>query len=502
MRSPSKPELEALADDLGIVIGDGELETYARVVADRLAPLERIEELATPQRPPREYDHARRGPGYQPDEDEDPHNAWITKCRVDGAEDGQLGGFSIGLKDSISVAGIPLTNGSRVLEGYVPTVDATVVSRVLDAGGTIAGKNNMWSFSIGASDYGPVRNPTAPEHSIGGSSSGTATAVAAGEIDIGIGGDQGGSIRIPSSFGGLVGLKPTHGLVPYTGVFGADPSIDHVGPITRTVGEAAIALSAMAGRDGLDPRQPHDLDVQAYTDAAEAEVSEMTVAVLREGFEHEASDHEVIETVRDAVADLEALGAEVTEVSVPEHAVAVDVTLSIIRYGYGQVLQQNGVLSGFSGWYDTGAVRYLSRALAARSSDLPAAAKVSWLASEFVRRNYGGSVYGKAQNLAATVREAYDEALADVDALVLPTVPITPPPSGGETGLEAMLGEGSRSAIGYNTAPFNASHHPALTVPCGDVGGAPVGMMLVGKRFDEAALFRLAGAYERTEPFR
>ena len=499
MRSPSERELESLAADLGITIPESNREMYVQAIDNKLEPLQTVEEMATPQSPPRGYEHPRRIPGCHPSETEDPHNAWITKCRIEGADGGPLDGFSVGVKDSVSIAGLPLTNGSRVLEGYVPQADATIVTRLLNAGAIITGKNNMWSFSIGASDYGSVRNPAAPEYSMGGSSSGTAAAVAADEIDLGIGGDQGGSIRIPSSFGGLVGLKPTHGLVPYTGIFGADPSIDHTGPITRTVEDAALALEQLAGRDGLDPRQPHDLEVKAYSEALGQDISDLTVAVLEEGFGHEASDPAVIETVHDAVRTLESIGADIIELSIPEHSLASELTLAIIRYGYGQVLQQNGALSGFAGWYDTGAVEYLSRALDGHSSDLPVAAKVSWLASEFVRRNYGGAVYGKAQNLATTVREAYDEALGDVDALVMPTVPVKPPAYGEAMGLETMLGQDSDSAVGYNTSPFNATHHPALTVPCGTVADAPVGMMFVGARFDEATLFQLASAYEGSQ---
>lgn len=498
MRPPTKAELSDLAAELGLTIAEADLDAYATAIENRLAPFETIEDLPVPQRPPRDYDHTTRSPGYQPSDAEDPHNAWITKCRIDGAEDGPLSGLSVGLKDTVNVAGIELTNGSKMLEGYVPASDATVVTRVLDAGATIEGKNNLSSFSIGASDYGPVQNPAAPEYSIGGSSSGTAAAVAAGEVDIGIGGDQGGSIRKPASFGGLVGLKPTHGLVPYTGILGADPSLDHTGPITRGVDDAALALDVLAGRDGLDPRQPHDLAVEPYVDALGEDVSEMTVAVLREGFEHDGSDDDVCETVRDAVREFESLGAEVTERSIPEHSMAAEVTLAIIRYGYGQFFQQRGLASGFTGWYDTSAVDTLNRALAARSDDLPPAAKTSWLLSEFIRRNDGGSVYGKAQNLAAVARAAYDDALTDADALVMPTVPIKPPEYGGETGLDTLAEQSQGPSPGANTAPFNATHHPALTVPCGDVDGAPVGMMLVGERFDEATLFRLASAYERS----
>ena len=497
MKPPSKDELDELAIELGLGISDDELEDYAKIVANRLTPLENVIDTPQPQSPPRDYSYTNRPPGYQPSENEDPHNAWITKCQIQGANNGPLTGLSVGLKDNISVAGIELTNGSRVIEGYIPTIDATVVTRLLDAGATIEGKNNMWSFSVGASDYGTVQNPNAPEYSIGGSSSGTAAAVASGDIDIGMGGDQGGSVRIPSSLGGLVGLKPTHGLVPYTGIFGADASIDHTGPITRTVKESALAMEVLAGRDGLDPRQPHDLEVQDYMGALDENISDLTVAVLEEGFDHDRADQEVLSTVRDAITDLEALGATVTEVSIPEHFSATGLTLTIVRYGYGQLLEQNGIAVGSYGWHDTAAAEHLSRVLTARSKDLPPTQKAGLLVSEYVRRNYGASVYGKAQNLAAIMRNKYNDVLTDVDVLVMPTIPIKPPEYSEERGIKTLLDQGTGSSIANNTLPFNSTHHPAMTVPCGEVDRAPVGMMLVAERFDEATLFTLAHAYEQ-----
>jgi len=471
VRAPSTDELAALADDLGITFSDGELEDYATIVADTLELIEGVEEMPTPQLAPREYEYTDRGPGYQPDDEEDPHNAWITKCHIEGAETGPLADKTVGLKDNISLAGIELTNGSDVMQGYVPAVDATAVSRLLDAGATIKGKNNMWAFSLGESDYGPPENPAAPEYSIGGSSSGTAAAVAAGEVDIGMGGDQGGSIR--------------------------DPSLDHTGPMTRTVEDAALTMDAVAGRDGLDPRQPHDLEVQDYTGALEEDISDTTVGVLEEGFGFEESHPEVDAVVRDAIEDLEAAGAEVVEVSIPEHLDGSTISTPILQYGTTQVMKQNGAASGFDGWYDTGAMAYLGRALDGHSSDLPPNLKSTLLASEYIQQQYGGAVYGKAQNLTIEMRERYDEALEDVDALVMPTTPIRPPEHGELMGMERLLGDGPVDAMGKNTSIFDVTHHPALTVPCGEADDTPVGMMLVGERFDDATLLKLGYAYEQ-----
>lgn len=499
MRTPTERELAEIAADLDITFGAGESEKFAELVAQSLVLLEDVEKMPTPQLAPRDFEYGNRGPGYQPDDEEDPYNAWITKCEVVGANDGPLNGLTVGLKDNISLAGIELTNGSDVMQGYVPAADATVVTRLLDAGATILGKNNMWSFSLGPSDYGPAKNPTAPGRSIGGSSSGTASAVAAGEVDIGMGGDQAGSVRIPASFSGLVGMKATHGLIPYTGIFGADPTQDHTGPLTRTVTEAAQATEVLAGRDGFDPRQPHDLSVDTYTDALDEDVSNMSIGVLKEGFEHEENDPEVNEVVREAVADLEELGVDVTEVSVPRHLDSRALHMALGGYGVGQVLQQNAIGVGFQGWYDTNAMEFLGRAFDSNFSDLPNSLLVSVLTSEYLKRNYHGALYGKAQNLTLKIREQYDEVLADVDALVAPTIPITPPTYGDIRSLDTLLESNDRDAVIANTAMFDLTHHPAMTVPCGTADGAPVGMMLVGEHFDESTLFNLGYAYEQQQ---
>ncbi len=497
MRHPSTAEVEEIAADLNISFTDEELTDYAQIVSDTIGLLERVEEIPKPNHPPTTYEHD-RGPGYRPDDEEDPHNAWITKCEIKGDGDGPLSGMTVGLKDNVSLAGIEMTNGSVVMEGYVPDADATIVSRLLDAGSTITGKTNMSSFSLGASDFGPAQNPAAPEFSVGGSSSGSATAVAAGEVDIGIGGDQGGSIRIPASFAGIVGLKATHGLIPYTGILGADASLDHTGPMTRTVEEAALATEVLAGRDGLDPRQPHDLELQSYTDALGKDISDMTIAILKEGFEHDVSDEAVNETVYDAIDKMQDLGAEIKEVSVPGHLDSVAINFSILLYGTGQALKQNGTGSGFDGWYDTTVTKTLGRALTTQSNDLPASIKNSLVVTEYIQRNYQGSVYGKAQNITLELRKEYDEILTNSDAIVMPTSPVGPPPFGELMGRQIMKEHGAGFDIAKNTALFDVTHHPALTVPCGKVDGAPVGLMFVGNRFDEATLFKLGYAYEQS----
>lgn len=495
MRTPTGSEIADIADCVGIPISDSDLEEIREQIESRLGPIERIRSEPNPRDPAPVRGTPARGPGYQPGRDEDPHNAWITRCDVSATSDGPLAEMAIGLKDNISVAGIPLTNGSRLMDGYIPRVDATIVSRLLDAGGAIAGKNNMWSFSIGPSDFGQVTNPHYPDHTIAGSSSGTAAAVASEEVDVGIGGDQGGSIRIPSAFAGLVGIKPTHGLVPYTGILGADPSIDHTGPISRTVRDAAATLDVIAGRDALDPSQPHDLTTTDYPAAIEQDVSNLSIGILREGFEIDGHDPGVNASVRSAIESLESAGVDVSEISLPEHELAADVGLAIVRLGYGRTLRDRGMTYGHRGWNDVGALAYLNQALSTNPTDLPSSAKTGLLLSEYIHQTYGGGVYAEAHNLARELQERYDRVLSEVDALVMPTVPVLPPETNGGGPSQSA----GASIIGANTVPFNATQHPAMTVPCSEHVGAPVGMMLVGKRFDESTLIALGAAHESAQ---
>src|SRR3954451_25031499 len=223
-----------------------------------------------------------------PDGDENPLGAWYVTTDIHGAAEGPLAGRTVAIKDNTAVAGVPMMNGSHTLAGFVPSRDATVVSRLLEAGATLKGKSvcEALCFSGGShtSVTGPVRNPWDPSRTTGGSSSGSAALVTSGEVDLALGGDQGGSIRMPAAFCGVVGHKPTHGLVPYTGAFPIELTLDHLGPITRTVADAALMLEVLAGRDGLDPRQPADLQPERYVAALDGDVRGMRVGVVAQGF--------------------------------------------------------------------------------------------------------------------------------------------------------------------------------------------------------------------------
>src|SRR4051812_45994865 len=222
---PTPSQLLDIADDIGLDLTESDVTSFLGLLGPTVAAYNVVDSMAD-NLPPVRYP---RTPGYRPSGDENAYNAWYIKSTVHGAAEGKLKGKTVVLKDNIMLAGVPMMNGAATLEGYVPDIDATVVHRILDAGGEIVGKAHAeyFSFSGGvmSNPTGPTRNPHNPEYMSGGSSSGCAALVGAGEVPMGIGGDQGGSIRAPSAFCGIYGMKPTHGLVPYTGMMPIEHTI-------------------------------------------------------------------------------------------------------------------------------------------------------------------------------------------------------------------------------------------------------------------------------------
>ncbi|MFQ5875514.1 MAG: amidase family protein, partial [Dehalococcoidia bacterium] len=255
VRRPSVEDLKEIARHYRMDLTDEEATVFSQLIDGAFRSLDRVDQMIEPKLPVR---YPRTG-GRRPEPEENPYGAWAWKCSVNGAPEGPLIGKRIALKDVVAVAGVPLTNGTRVLEGFIPDIDATVVTRILDAGGEIVGKAMCTSSSLSAGSFNShpwgVLNPRKPGYQAGGSSSGSAVLVALGEVNMATGGDQGGSIRIPASLCGVVGMKPTFGLVPYTGCMCNEWTVDHIGPLTSTVADCALLLEVIAGPDGLDPRQ-------------------------------------------------------------------------------------------------------------------------------------------------------------------------------------------------------------------------------------------------------
>jgi amidase len=492
----------ALGGEWGIPMKTDEAAHYA-VALNRLSKdLAQLDDMSPTNVP---VSDERAGSVYLSDSSNDPSHFFIWRCDIRCSDTGTLAGLTVGLKDNISLAGVPMTLGSRFLESYVPNTNATVAARLLDAGARIIGKLNMDSFSHAAQSFGgglgdfvPPLNPVDPGRMTGGSSSGAAAAVAAGEVDLAIGGDQGGSIRIPSSWCGVVGLKPTHGLIPHTGAIGIEPTLDHLGPIAQSVDLISIALGTLAGGDGCDPRQAAIPRIDFGQPPVVDKVDGLRIGLLREGFGSDDSDADVDRIVSNAVGWLSARGAEIQEVSVPGHIACQLLARAMVflgQYMFFQYFESPFVQSYHQSAFTTAFADFIKT----RPGLLPPRVKLSLLLGSADRQR-AITRYNEALRLGPIYTAMYDAAFEEVDCLVMPTVPITAPiyipPADPDVALERTLMRGHLPNITRNTAPFNVTGHPALTVPCGDSGGLPVGIMLVGKHFSEPMLFRIAKAVE------
>ena len=500
VRPPTDAELRALERELGFDLSAEERAVYAQLIAGSLSAYAVVEgaDDALPAPPP----GARRW--WEPPAAENPLGAWYVRCEVAHARSGPLSGVRVALKDNVMLAGVPMMNGSAVLDGYVSEVDATVVTRLLAAGAEILGKAHCEDLCLSGGSHtnarGPVHNPRRRGYSAGGSSSGSAALVGAGEVEMAIGGDQGGSIRVPSAFCGTVGMKPTWGLVPYTGICPIEPTVDHVGPITANVRDNARMLEVIAGPDGIDPRQS-GAPSQPWASRLEGGVGGLRIAVVREGFGHPGSQPEVDAKVRAAAARLEKLGARVEDVSIPVHRTIAALTFPLLVEGtYRTFVQGGGQGIGRFDQFVPGLTAHLSR-WREQANRLSPVLKTILLAGAHVDRQHGVRFYQKAVNQARAMRAAYDGALSDADVLLMPTAPMVarPLPARDAPILESFQ---RATEMTGNTQPFDVTHHPALSIPCGAVDGLPVGLMLVGRHYAEETLYRAAYAFEQSEDWR
>ncbi|PHP68659.1 amidase [Zhengella mangrovi] len=494
IRRPTLDQMRNLVSGLGMSMGEREMLDYLTLMEDSFKAYDVIDSM--PDNLPKvKYP---RTPGYRPSGAENPMNAWYYKTEVRGAASGPLEGRKIVLKDNVCLAGVPMMNGASTLEGYTPDVDATIVTRILDAGGTIVGKAHCEYFCLSGGSHtnatGPVHNPYRMGYSSSGSSSGCGALVGAGEVEMAIGGDQGGSIRMPASYCGAYGMKATHGLVPYTGIMPIEPTIDHAGPITANVRDNALLLEVIAGEDGLDPRQ-YCPRVDRYTQAVGMGVSGMRIGIVSEGFGRPESEADVDDKVRAGAEKFRQLGAMVEEVSIPMHLTGAAIWTPIALEGLTDIMMHgNGFATGWEGLYVTSLLDYHSN-WRSRADELSKSLKISMFVGEYMQKHYRGHYYAKAQNLSRLLRKAYDDALSRYDILLMPTTPMKAQPLPAPDDPLAMQIQRAFEMVG-NTCPFDTSGHPAMSIPCGLSQGLPVGMMLIGKHYAESTIYRAAGAFE------
>ncbi len=391
---------------------------------------------------------------------------------------GPLHGIPVALKDLVMTRGIRTTCGSRILRDWVPDADATVAVRLSQAGAVLLGKLNMHEFAMGATavnpHFGTPKNPWDRTRIPGGSSSGSGVAVAAGLAAGALGTDTGGSIRIPAALCGIVGLKPTYGRVSRAGVIPMAWSADHVGPMTRTVADAALVLQVLAGRDPADPSTV-DLPVPDYSSAMQGDIRGIRLGLPKDFF-FERLDAEVRAAVLAAARSLEGLGASIEEVPLPKISHAGPASFAIIA---------------------SEAAAYHEPYVRTRAAEYGADVRARLTAGRFVL----ATQYLKAQRARQVIRAEMDAALQQVDALLVPSTPMPAPLlDARELTIEGVTQE-VRWWLTRLNRPMNLTGHPALSVPCGlTTGGLPIGVQLVGRHFEEATLLRIGHAYEEVSP--
>ncbi|KAL6250800.1 hypothetical protein RBB50_003103 [Rhinocladiella similis] len=471
------------------------------------------------------------------------HNAWSHQAQLVAEKpvSDTLQGRRIVMKDNMSIGGLPHTCGTFPQlvskDGKYPlaTIDATITRRLLEAGATIIGTSTCENYSLTPMSYtsanGPVHNPWLRDHNTGGSTSGGACLVALGnaraagvpglddagdDVDLCMGGDQAGSIRLPSAYCGVYGLKPTHGLVPYTGIAGLHPMIDYTGPMARKLEDIATLLAVIAGYDGLDPRMSPEsplrqnvVDYPGLFKAAENPGKGLKVGIITESLTSLGTQPEVAQVVKDAaVKHFGASGATVEEVAVPMHLLGPAIWTAATRTYMASlavggrtpdVLNHNMPHLSLRWPPDQEMFELLT-------ASNPAVVNILFCET-FLKDKFGPGAQAKAHRHVFELRAAYDKALEDYDVLITPTTPAVAPPhpdlrpeaQGGSSVMDKI-----KLAVGAtnNTAPFNTSGHPALNVPCGwakarsGKGWLPVGMQIVGKRWDDLGVLKAAKAFE------
>ena len=492
-------------DDPSVTTDDiGEYARRARLDPDRFdrdeqaaaidaqdALVSKLDDLEGPTPPDREY--------WEPEEREDPNGAFLSRCDLQRSDDGALAGLTVAVKDNIAVAGLPMTCGSPLFADHVPAEDATVVDRILDAGGRIVGKANMDEFALGGDAatmrFRLARNPHDADHQPGGSSAGSGVAVADGLTDVALGSDTGGSVRFPASFCGVVGLKPSRGLVPLTGFVQFSKLNDEIGVLAGTVDEAARTLEAIAGPDPRDAATA-GATPESYADAV-AGVDTDTAGTLTVGVPEElfGGDPAVDETVRDALDALAAAGATVREVSIPDFEYAIPAWWTIAMAEVAAYVERNGTNFWQRSVADPAFAAAVDEALAERSDELGDYPADVFLYGQHLLAGDGPEYYARAQRARELVTAGVADALAGVDVLAGPTTPMVAPAWEGENYLEdSTLDEAVRT-----TGPFNLTGNPAVSVPCGTESGLPVGLQFVAPRGADATALRAAAIWEAVD---
>ena len=496
---PKASDLARLAELDGVELQEGEAEFLQPSIQSLLESASLVEDISPPS--PRTM-VASRDPGYRPSPDHDPLNIFIRKVNVHANRSGPLDGETIGLKDNISVAGVPTTNGSRLF-AHTPTHDAVVVERILAAGGRIVGKLNMDDLGAAgtgeSSAFGPCRNPVNLHYSPGGSSGASAAAVRAGAVDLALGVDQGGSGRIPAASCGVVGLKATHGLVPSFGVTHIDHTIDFVTPIAKSVSDAARLLEVIAGFDERDPQWVRGaLETPSFEDAEQEGVKGLRIGVVEESL-GDFCDKAVIGGIEASVNALKDAGALVETISIPIWPKAITVFQPYIGCLFANTFRSEGEGYGHLGYVDADRAHAFGLSRRTESQQLAPQAKAWIIASRHIQEKYLNVPFWKLHNARLWIRSTLSGILENFDLLITPTIPSTAPRLLDPPVETDVLLTRTDAKLCFNTAPLNLTGHPALALPSGiDREGLPTSVQIIGRHFDERTVLRAGFELERS----
>lgn len=498
---PTQKQIQEVGIRLGMPLSDEEAELIIGLLPGLVASYEYVSQAIDSLDMPT----GRKPLGSLPTEN--PYNAWTWRCSIPPTSRGSLDGVKVAVKDNIAVAGIPMRAGSNISEGWVPELDAKVVTSLLEHGAEIIGKSQCEDLCISGGSITskplPVHNPVRRNFSAGGSSSGSAVLVATGEVDLALGADQGGSIRIPASLCGVVGLKATFGAIPYTGVLGLESSIDHVGPISRDIETIHKSLQALVNFDERDPRQrPFESEIRRLRSSLDENqlkpLSQLRVGLISEGFDltrEGECDYPGAAASADLVLKqaekLVALGADIDLISIPEHRLAQHVYLPILLEGGALSLTSlKSTLFG-QGYSSTGNIESeIVRGLSINGRAASPLTKLIAIVGNIFFNETQGDFYRMANLLRKQISDAYDKVFDNYDVLLCPTTA----PAGIALEMSGDLKNIGRETFSFyqNCCVTDLTGHPSISVPAGMIDGLPVGAMFAARHFDEMTLMRAA----------
>lgn len=496
MENVSQENIRSLGNRYRVDVSDSSLQEITSNVNELVSNINDINELTHPNlsHQTKKINTENRD-WWEPTEN--PYNAISTDCDVSAKNNGELSDIDVGLKDIIAVAGVPMRCGSAVMRGFIPGKDAVVVNRILAAGGNIVAKTNLDEFAgsaRGTTGYGPnIRNPHDKSRTAGGSSGGSAVTVSTGNVDIALGTDTGGSVRIPASFCGVVGLKPTYGLIPLTGIVENTYTQDHVGIFSNTVYQTAQFLDVLAGPDENDQASMSavgkpNYQCGGYKEAVSElkEIDSLDIGVIAEG-KGDGISNRVNNKFDSICEELNNLGANVSEVSIQEFHCGKSIKniLSFVELAThwrdGGVPYRRGTVDEI---YQAG----FAQARKASSAQLSSFYASKLLAGAHILETSDGRQYVQAQAAREELRKEVIKKFNQVDVLLLPTMPDIAPKIGNASNWEYDYARNTRLA--------NVTRLPAITLPASVDEGLPIGIQLIGSEFGEKELLKIALSFE------